>query len=123
MRRITFITKVDDRTPSTAGAAVRRPHRADARRNFDKLLAAARTAFAEQGSGAPLEDIACTAGVGIGTLHRKSPTRQALFDAVYRLRQRRAARPGPPLHPGRHPDRQGLSISGFHRGDAAVNLY
>ncbi|MFZ4156728.1 TetR/AcrR family transcriptional regulator [Streptomyces pseudogriseolus] len=74
---------VDDRTPSALSAAVRRPHRADARRNFDKLLAAARTAFAEQGTGTPLEDIARAAGVGIGTLYRNFPTRQALFDAVY----------------------------------------
>ncbi|RDS64475.1 TetR/AcrR family transcriptional regulator [Streptomyces sp. M7] len=74
---------MDDRTPSAPGAFVRRPHRADARRNFDKLLAAARTAFAEQGTGTPLEDIARSAGVGIGTLYRNFPTRQALFDAVY----------------------------------------
>ncbi|MFD7392972.1 TetR/AcrR family transcriptional regulator [Streptomyces sp. NPDC059852] len=74
---------VDDRTPSALGAAVRRPHRADARRNFDRLLAAARTAFAKQGTGTPLEDIARSAGVGIGTLYRNFPTRQALFDAVY----------------------------------------
>lgn len=74
---------VDDRTPSAPSAFVRRPQRADARRNFDKLLAAARTAFAEQGTGTPLEDIARSAGVGIGTLYRNFPTRQALFDAVY----------------------------------------
>ncbi|MGI5238210.1 TetR/AcrR family transcriptional regulator [Dactylosporangium sp. CA-139066] len=62
---------------------VRRPQRADARRNFDALLAAARDAFAEHGSGASLEDIARRAGVGIGTLYRNFPTRQDLFDAVY----------------------------------------
>jgi AcrR family transcriptional regulator len=63
--------------------AIKRPHRADARRNFDALLAAARDAFAEHGSGASLEDIARRAGVGIGTLYRNFPTRQDLFDAVY----------------------------------------
>ncbi|MEU8813521.1 TetR/AcrR family transcriptional regulator [Actinoplanes sp. NPDC048796] len=63
--------------------AVRRPQRADARRNFDALLAAARDAFAENGTDASLEDIARRAGVGIGTLYRNFPTRQDLFEAVY----------------------------------------
>jgi AcrR family transcriptional regulator len=62
---------------------VRRPQRADARRNFDALLAAARDAFAENGTGASLEDIARRAGVGIGTLYRNFPTRQDLFESVY----------------------------------------
>jgi AcrR family transcriptional regulator len=63
--------------------AVRRPQRADARRNFDALIAAAREAFAEHGTGASLEDIARRAGVGIGTLYRNFPTRRDLFDSVY----------------------------------------
>jgi hypothetical protein len=50
---------------------VRRPQRADARRNFDALLAAARDAFATKGVEASLEDIAKQAGVGIGTLYRR----------------------------------------------------
>ncbi len=62
---------------------VRRPQRADARRNFDALLAAAREAFAEHGTAASLEDVARRAGVGIGTLYRNFPTRQDLFDSVY----------------------------------------
>ncbi|MFD7078216.1 TetR/AcrR family transcriptional regulator [Nocardioides sp. NPDC059952] len=62
---------------------LRRPHRADARRNYDALLVAAREAFAEHGTGASLEEIARGAGVGIGTLYRNFPTRQDLFDAVY----------------------------------------
>ena len=62
---------------------VRRPTRADARRNFDALLAAARDVFGEEGAAASLEDIARRAGVGIGTLYRHFPTRQALFEAVY----------------------------------------
>jgi len=62
---------------------VRRPVRADARRNFDALIAAARVAFAENGADASLEDIARRAGVGIGTLYRNFPTRQDLFEAVY----------------------------------------
>ncbi len=63
--------------------SVRRPQRADARRNFDALLTAARESFAENGTGASLEDIARRAGVGIGTLYRNFPTRQDLFEAVY----------------------------------------
>jgi len=61
----------------------RRPQRADARRNFDALLEAARAVFAEQGSQASLEEVARRAGVGIGTLYRNFPARQDLFEAVY----------------------------------------
>jgi AcrR family transcriptional regulator len=60
-----------------------RPQRADARRNHDKLVAAARVLFAERGTSVPLEDVAEHAGVGIGTLYRHFPTRQALLEAVY----------------------------------------
>lgn len=60
-----------------------RPLRADARRNYDALLEAAREAFGELGSKAPLEEIARRAGVGVGTLYRNFPDRQVLFDAVY----------------------------------------
>ena len=62
---------------------LQRPKRADARRNYDKLVAAARAAFTEDGTSAPLEDVAERAGVGIGTLYRHFPTRQALLEAVY----------------------------------------
>ncbi|WP_448003418.1 TetR/AcrR family transcriptional regulator [Agromyces bauzanensis] len=61
----------------------RRPTRADARRNFDALVEAGREAFAEHGVEASLEDIARRAGVGIGTLYRNFPTRDALVEAVY----------------------------------------
>jgi AcrR family transcriptional regulator len=60
-----------------------RPKRADARRNYEKVLAAARDAFAEGGSETSLEEIARRAEVGIGTLYRHFPTRQALLEAVY----------------------------------------
>lgn len=63
--------------------AAQRPHRKDAARNYDALLAAAREAFAEHGADASLEDIARRAGVGIGTLYRNFPTRRALFESVY----------------------------------------
>jgi AcrR family transcriptional regulator len=61
----------------------RRPKRADARRNYDKVVAAAREAFAERGDATSLEEIARRAGVGIGTLYRNFPNRQALLEAVY----------------------------------------
>jgi AcrR family transcriptional regulator len=61
-----------------------RPRRADAVRNVERLIAAAREAFAEKGPNAPLDDIARAAGVGPGTLYRHFPTRLALFEAVYR---------------------------------------
>jgi AcrR family transcriptional regulator len=60
-----------------------RPMRADARRNYEKLVASARDVFTEQGSSAALETVAERAGVGIGTLYRHFPTRQALLEAVY----------------------------------------
>lgn len=60
-----------------------RPKRADARRNEEKLVTAAREAFAERGAETSLEDIARRAEVGIGTLYRHFPTRPALLEAVY----------------------------------------
>jgi AcrR family transcriptional regulator len=62
--------------------APRRPMRSNARRNYERLLHEARAAFAEQGVNASLEDIARAAGVGIGTLYRHFPTRQALLEAL-----------------------------------------
>jgi AcrR family transcriptional regulator len=70
-------------TTQFSGLAGTRPHRADARRNFDALLAAARDAFDREGIDVPLEDIARQAGVGIGTLYRNFPTRSDLIEAVY----------------------------------------
>ena len=64
-------------------ALLARPKRADARRNYEKILAAARDAFAEGGESTALEEIARRAGVGIGTLYRHFPNRQALLEALY----------------------------------------
>ena len=69
--------------PSDTTHTDTRPKRADARRNEEKLVAAAREAFAEHGVATSLEDIARRAGVGIGTLYRHFPTRPALLEAVY----------------------------------------
>lgn len=64
-------------------AAVR-PMRADARRNYSKLLAEAAKVFAEYGGDAPLDEIAKRARVGNATLYRHFPTREILLEAVYR---------------------------------------
>ena len=56
--------------------------RADAQRNRELLLAAAREAFASHGTDASLRDVARCAGVGIGTLYRHFPTREALLEAL-----------------------------------------
>ncbi len=73
----------------TTGAPPRpeeqRPLRADAQRNYQRLVSAASAAFADHGADdASLEEIARRAGVGIGTLYRHFPNRQALLEAVYR---------------------------------------
>jgi len=60
-----------------------KPLRADAARNRDRLLAAAGEVFAERGLEAPLEEIARRAGVSIGTLYNRFPTRDDLFDAIF----------------------------------------
>ncbi len=70
-------------TEAFAQTLLTRPKRADARRNYDKVLAAAREAFAEGGESTALEEIARRAGVGIGTLYRHFPNRQALLEALY----------------------------------------
>src|ERR1700760_5172578 len=70
-------------TASPPQPLVSRPKRADARRNYDKVIAAAREAFAEGGTSTSLEEIARRAEVGIGTLYRNFPNRQALLEAVY----------------------------------------
>ena len=61
-----------------------RKPRADSVRNRERVLEAAKAVFAEGGPAGSLEKVARQAGVGIGTLYRHFPTRQALFEAVYR---------------------------------------
>ncbi|MFI5706546.1 TetR/AcrR family transcriptional regulator [Kribbella sp. NPDC051620] len=61
-----------------------RPLRADARSNHERLLVVAAEAFAREGTQASLKAIAQEAGVGIGTLYRRFPSREALVEAVYR---------------------------------------
>jgi AcrR family transcriptional regulator len=61
-----------------------RPKRADARRNYDRLVVAARQVFAREGGEASMDAIAREAGVGVGTLYRHFPRRIDLVEAVYR---------------------------------------
>lgn len=74
-----------------------RPLRADARRNREKILAAAVRVFAEEGLEAHLERIAKEAGVGSGTLYRNFPTREALIEAAYRNELSRLCEAAPEL--------------------------
>jgi len=62
----------------------KRKPRADATRNRERVLASAKAVFSQGGPEASLEAVARHAGVGIGTLYRHFPTREALYDAVYR---------------------------------------
>ncbi|MEV0261900.1 TetR/AcrR family transcriptional regulator [Streptomyces sp. NPDC050617] len=89
------------------GTAARRPMRADARRNYARILAAAEEAFASHGADASLEEIARQAGVGSATLHRHFASRRSLLEAVFHDRvetlcarageHSRASEPGPAL--------------------------
>jgi AcrR family transcriptional regulator/GNAT superfamily N-acetyltransferase len=68
-----------------------KPLRSDARRNRERLLEAARSAFAAEGLAVPLDEIARRAGVGPGTLYRHFPAKEALFEAVLQDRMQRLA--------------------------------
>ncbi|MFI5063610.1 MAG: TetR/AcrR family transcriptional regulator [Streptosporangiales bacterium] len=76
---------------SPSGEAGRRPLRADARRNRERLLQAAAAAFAADGLSVPLDEIARRAGVGPGTLYRHFPAKEDLFAAVLHDRLQRLA--------------------------------
>ncbi len=84
-------------TQDTGGRALR----ADARKNRERLLVAAEEVFAEKGVSVPVDEVACRAGVGVGTLYRHFPTKEALIAAVLATRleelcaESRAARLAP----------------------------
>src|SRR5919199_1126344 len=59
-----------------------RPQRADARRNRERVVAAARAEFGERGRDAQMDDVARRAGVGVGTVYRHFPTKRALLEAL-----------------------------------------
>ena len=63
-----------------------KPQRADARRNRERILKAARAVFADQGIEAQIDDVAKRAKVGVGTVYRHFPTKEALVDALVRER-------------------------------------
>lgn len=69
-----------------ATAAGCRPLRADAARNRQRILEAAEEVFARDGIAVPVDVVAARAGVGVGTLYRHFPTKEALFEAVVQLR-------------------------------------
>ena len=75
---------VDHVDPEHGADHPERPQRADAQRNYERLVASARAVFAQQGGEASMEAIAKEAGVGIGTLYRHFPKRIDLVEAVYR---------------------------------------
>src|SRR5256885_9997763 len=77
---------IEDGGQKQAADAGGRPLRADAARNREKVLRAAREAFAESGYGVPLDEIAARAGVGPGTVYRHFPAKEALFEAVVTAR-------------------------------------
>jgi AcrR family transcriptional regulator len=85
-------------------ASVERPLRADAQRNRQQLLAVAVTAFSQPGAEVTLESIAKAAGVGIGTLYRHFPSREALVDAAYRSELARLCESVPGLLAAMPPD-------------------
>jgi AcrR family transcriptional regulator len=74
----------NEQTPGKSADGSARPLRADARRNLDTLLEAAKTVFAESGVDAPVREIAARAGVGVGTVYRHFPGRADLVAAVFR---------------------------------------
>jgi AcrR family transcriptional regulator len=91
-----------------------RPLRADARRNRERVLAAARKAFATDGLDAQMEEIARRAGVGVGTVYRHVPTKEALLDALWQDKMERIVE----LTQGalENPDPWGGVVQMFERG-------
>jgi AcrR family transcriptional regulator len=81
------------KSPSGAGTdeTAERHQRADARRNREQILDAAEVLFAEQGIGAPIDDVAKKAGVGVGTVYRHFPTKEALACAIVITRMQQLA--------------------------------
>jgi AcrR family transcriptional regulator len=69
---------------STVSEETQRPLRADARRNREQILQSARAAFAESGDAVQIDDVARHAGVGVGTVYRHFPTKQALLTELVR---------------------------------------
>lgn len=90
-----------------------RPLRADAARNRAKVLAAAESAFAADGLGVPLDEIARRAGVGPGTVYRHFPTKEALFEAVVAHRLERLTEQARALADAEDPGQAFLDLFGL----------
>jgi AcrR family transcriptional regulator len=81
--QVLFEEQTDIVKGKSTAAAARKP-RADSARNRQLLIEAAKAAFSQVGLDVSLEEVARRAGVGIGTLYRHFPTREAVVEAVYR---------------------------------------
>jgi len=79
---VTTDIQADGGVASGAAAAEQRPMRADAVKNRARILEAAEEVFAAHGISAPIDMVAEQAGVGVGTLYRHFPTKEALFEAI-----------------------------------------
>ena len=79
------------KTVTTSPNQTERPLRSDARRNRERILAGARAEFAEHGNEAQMDDVARRAGVGVGTVYRHYPTKEALLVALVREKFKRFA--------------------------------
>lgn len=81
---IPFVKDPCEETVTTAPNQSERPLRSDARRNRERILSGARAVFAEYGSDAQMDDVARRAGVGVGTVYRHYPTKEALLVELVR---------------------------------------
>jgi AcrR family transcriptional regulator len=95
--------------------------RADAKKNYEKLLAVARAVVTEQGSEASMRDIARRADVGLATLLRHFPTREALFEALLRANLDALTQKAGELETSHSPDE--ALVSWFREGVAFVHSY
>lgn len=101
--------------------------RSDAKKNYSRLLAVARAAVTEQGADASLRDIARRAAVGLGTLYRHFPTREALLEALLRDSLDELTRKAGELETAASPDdallcwfREGVAFSRSYGGVVAL---
>jgi AcrR family transcriptional regulator len=81
---IPFVKDPCEHTVTTSSDQSERPLRSDARRNRERILSGARAVFAECGSEAQMDDVARRAGVGVGTVYRHYPTKEALLIELVR---------------------------------------
>src|SRR5918996_4257399 len=95
--------------------------RADARKNYSRIFAVARMAFTEHGADASMTEVATRAGVGLATLFRHFPTREALFEALLRMNADALTKQAAELETSNPPDE--ALVSWFREGVAFVHSY